>query len=417
MTAPRVAFFLGTLLAGGAERVVLHLSGEMARRGLAVDLLLARKVGPLLSQVSPDVRIVELGTRSQMLLLPTLLRLPASTRRSLLRVMAREKLPKVVRSLPLLIRYLERVRPEALLATLPDNVLVSLWAGRLARAGTRIVIREANTQSLNLEHPRHLFDRLFPAFASRWYPHAAAIVAVSNGVADDVAAFTGLPRERVTTIYNPVDIAQISASADAEIDEPWLKSGQPPVVVAVGRLDRQKDYPTLLRAFAVVRRRQRLRLIILGVGPDRDRLSALCGELGVAEDVKFTGLVANPFAYMRRASLFVLASLWEGFPNALLEALACGCPVVSTDCPSGPRELLADGTYGPLVPVGDPTALAEAMLASLDAPPPRRRLTDRAGEFALDSVGDAYLRLMLPQLAPANGLANSAEPLLRKSAT
>lgn len=400
MSQRRIAFFLSTLLTGGAERVILHVSGELARRGHPVDLLLVKKTGPLLAQVSPKVRIIELGTCSQTMVLPSLLRLPSQTRRQLLRVVVREKLPKVVRSLPLLVRYLQRVRPAALLATLPDNVLTALWAGWLAK-GQRIVIREANTQSLNLEHGRHLFDRLFPAFAKEWYPEADGIIAVSDGVAEDIMRMTGMAHDRIATIHNPVDGARIAALAAAEPEDPWFAPSEPPVVIAVGRLDPQKDYPTLLRAFALARGRHPMRLVILGEGPEREDLAALARQLGIADDLRMPGLVANPYAYVARARVFALTSRWEGFPNVLVEALACGCPPVSTDCRSGPREILTDPRLGRLVAVGDATATADAITATLETPPPRELLLERASTFALDRVADAYLNLLLTETAHA----------------
>jgi glycosyltransferase involved in cell wall biosynthesis len=402
MSGRRLAFFLSGLLAGGAERVMLHLCGELSRRRYNVDLVLVRKAGPLLADVPAGVRIIELGTRSRWLTLPTLMRLPGETRRLLRRAIVREPLPKVVRSLSRLVHYLEAEQPAALLATLPNNVLVALWAKWLARTDTTIVVREANTPSLNMSETNHLFEQLFPDLAKRWYPEAQAIIAVSNGVADDLAALTGYPRARIATIYNPVDLHRIAAGmhqppAAAVGCEAWFTPGTTPVILAVGRLSTQKDYPTLLRAFARIRRQRPARLVILGEGPERPALAALAADLAIADDFAMPGLTANPYAFMARASVLALSSQWEGFPNVLLEALACGCPVVSTDCRSGPRELLADGAFGPLVSVGDDVALAEAIVATLHQPPERSRLQARAGEFALGPVTDAYLRHLLPR--------------------
>lgn len=424
MSGRRLAFFLSGLLAGGAERVMLHLCGELSRRRYPVDLVLVRKAGPLLADVPPGVRIVELRTRSRLLTLPTLMRLPGETRRLLRRAIVREPLPKVVRSLSRLVHYLEAEQPAALLATLPNNVLVALWAKWLARTDTAIVVREANTPSLNMSETPHLFEQLFPDLAKRWYPEAQAIIAVSNGVADDLAALTGYPRARIATIYNPVDLDRIAAGthqppAAAVGCEGWFTPGTTPVILAVGRLSPQKDYPTLLRAFARIRRQRPARLVILGEGPERPALAALAADLAIADDFAMPGLTANPYAFMARAGVLALSSQWEGFPNVLLEALACGCPVVSTDCRSGPRELLADGAFGPLVPVGDDVALAEAIVATLHQPPERSRLQARAHEFALAPVTDAYLRHLLPGQevsrqtwvgTAVNGTTNPSQP-------
>jgi glycosyltransferase involved in cell wall biosynthesis len=202
-----------------------------------------------------------------------------------------------------------------------------------------------------------------------------------------------LPRERVEVVYNPVITPAMLAQARQQPDHPWFGAGQPPVILGVGRLTRQKDFPTLIRAFAEVRRRRPARLIILGEGEDRPELEALIGELGLADHVALPGFRDNAMAYLAGSALFVLSSAWEGLPTVLIEALAAGARVVSTDCPSGPREILQDGRLGVLVPVGDAPALARAMANALDGPastvPP-----DALTPFTLDAAVDNYLRLI-----------------------
>jgi glycosyltransferase involved in cell wall biosynthesis len=234
---------------------------------------------------------------------------------------------------------------------------------------------------------------LWPYLQRTFYPWASSVVAVSRGAADDLARTSGLPRDRVQVVYNPVITPTMIALAGQTPDHPWFAPGQPPVILGVGRLTRQKDFPTLLRAFAEVRRRRAARLIILGEGEDRSALEALARELGVAGDVALPGFRDNAMAYMARSALFVLSSAWEGLPTVLIEALAAGTRVVSTDCPSGPREILEDGRLGLLVPVGDPAALAEAMIDTLDqpaGPPPLASLTP----FTRDAAVDHYLHLV-----------------------
>ena len=187
-----------------------------------------------------------------------------------------------------------------------------------------------------------------------------------------------LPRERITTVYNGVDLRRLDELAASPVADPWFESDAPAVLMAVGRLAPQKDFRNLLKAFARVRSRRGVRLVILGEGPERARLESLAADLGIAADVKMPGAVPNPFAYMARASLFVLSSAWEGFGNVLVEALACGCPIVSTDCPRGPREILDGGAFGPLVPVGDDEALADGIIHALALPADRGRLRERA---------------------------------------
>src|SRR3954452_14198277 len=225
----------------------------------------------------------------------------------------------------------------------------------------------------------------------RAYGQGDAVVAVSDGVADALARVTGLPRGLIRTIHNPVVGPELEALSREPVAHPWLAPGQPPVVLSAARLTVQKDLPTLLRAFALLRARRAVRLLILGDLPTPERTEASIGELrdlayrlGVAADVELPGFVENPYAWMARASLFALSSAYEGFGNVLVEAMACGCPVVSTDCPSGPAEILDGGRYGPLVPVGDAEALAEAMARVLAAPPERAELVARADQFSVD---------------------------------
>jgi glycosyltransferase involved in cell wall biosynthesis len=217
-----------------------------------------------------------------------------------------------------------------------------------------------------LELARDLRARLGLQLISWFYPWADRITAVSEGVADDLAQAAGIPRERIQVIYNPVVTPEFKAKTEAPLDHPWFAPGEPPVVVGAGRLTIQKDFPALIRAFARVRQARPARLLILGEGEERSALEAVVRQLGVERDVSLPGFVSNPYPYMRRAALFVLSSRWEGLPGVLIEAMYCGARLVATDCPSGPREILADGRYGQLVPVGDVAALADAVRAGLD---------------------------------------------------
>jgi glycosyltransferase involved in cell wall biosynthesis len=223
------------------------------------------------------------------------------------------------------------------------------------------------------------------------YPRADTVIAVSDGIAEAIIELTGLPRAQITTIYNPVVDATLLDKASEPIDHPWFTPGEPPVVLSVGRFRMQKDFPTLIRAFALVRSARPARLMILGDGTRRRALEALVDNLGLRSDVALPGYAENPLPWMRRAAVFVLSSTWEGLPGVLIEALAAGCPVVSTDCPSGPAEILDRGAYGPLVPSRDPQALAQAILAVLENPPDRDRLRQRAALFSVDVAVAKYL--------------------------
>jgi len=376
-SARRIAVFIFGLSGGGAQRRTVTLANAFAARGHRVDLVLAKPGGPLAPEVDEAVRVVALrewGAPSASAHLPRRVGLVLGARA--------------------LARYLAEARPDVLLSAASHVHLPVLLAHQLAGAPCRMVLRVSNHLS------RQGTRMLTPGLARRFYPRADAFIAVSQSVADDLVGAVGLPAADVTTIYNPVVTPELLARAEEPLAHPWLAPGEPPVVLGVGRVVKQKDFPTLVRAFARLRRERPVRLLLLGETKKarrRRRLEQLIRELGVADDVRLEGFVDNPLPYMRRAAVFALSSAWEGLPGALIEAMACGTPVVSTDCPGGSAEILADGKLGPLVPVGDDAALAGAIAGLLDRPTERGLLEARAREFALDVAVDHYLEVLLPE--------------------
>jgi len=360
----RLAIFAPDLVVGGAERSILKLAGGFLERGFPVDLVLADVHGPLLAEAPESARLVDLRAR------------------------------RVLTSLPALVRYLKREKPDAMLTILHAN-MVALWARRLAGVPTRIVVSERNTLSVeSREYRSDLRMRFMPSLVRRYYPWADGIVAVSKGVADDLVRVAGLPAERVRVIYNPIVTPAMQAKACEPLDDAWFAPAEPPVILAVGRLSAQKDFAALIQAFARVRQSALAHLLILGDGEDRSRLEALVRRLGLQNEVRMPGFVANPYPYMCGADLFVLSSRWEGLPGVLIEALYCGTPLVATDCPSGPREILADGKYGTLVPVGNQDAMVQAILDSLNGngkPTP----PESWQPFTLEEAVSQYLDVML----------------------
>ncbi len=365
MTRPKkIAIFLHDLRGGGAERMMMNLAGGIAKRGIAIDLVLANAEGPYLDMLPPDIRVVDLA----------------------LRKVAFSPLPFA--------GYLRKERPTAVLSALL-HVNVAAILGRMLAGRTRLVISERNTVSADQTNISSYSIRLARLLAKSLYRRADAIVAVSHGVARDLSAFTGIPVERIDVVNNPVVTQQLLEQSAQAVSHPWLQEKETPVILAVGRLSAQKDFATLLEAFALVRRARPVRLIVLGEGEERIALSALAEKLGIAADVDLPGFAQNPYAYMSAADLFVLSSRWEGSPNVLVEAMACGTAVVSTNCPSGPEEILAGGTYGPLVPIGDADRLAEAMVAALDNPTPSQLLQDRASDYSVERSTKGYLDVLL----------------------
>ena len=396
-----LAFFIPSLAGGGVARMVLTLAGAYAARGHRVDLVLCRAEGSFVESLPPGVKLVELEAEAEWRARLRILAADIGGFAALLRpVLLPLRGAPVLPYLDGLTRYLRDTRPTALFSAKTHANLLALWARRLAAVSTRIVISERTNLSRDIGGPKGRKWRwgFVPPAVHRVYPWADAITAVSNGVADDLAACADLPRDSITTVYNPVVGRELLEQAEAPLEHPWFAPGEPPVLLGVGRLAPQKDFPTLIRAFARVRAERPARLMILGDGKTPDRraeLLALANQLGVAEDMALPGFQANPFAYMARASLFVLSSAWEGLPGVLVQALACGCPVVSTDCPSGPAEILELGKYGRLVAVGDEVALADAIGLTLDKPPERDKLRIRGADFSVDLSVDRHLEVLL----------------------
>ena len=359
-TRKHIAIFVPSMRGGGAERVMLTLANKFAERGHRVDLVLAKAEGPYLPDMSDKVRLVDLNV------------------------------PRVLRSLWPLMRYLRRERPDAMLSALNYANVIAILAWKLARVPTRLVVSEHTAVSRPLKGrtisiTRHLMKRL--------YPIADKVVCVSGEIEKNMQRLIGVPPDKTVTIYNPVDIVKIEKIMQEPVSHPWVLSRTAPVILAAGRLTEAKDYPTLLRAFKHLRDRRTARLIILGQGEEESRLKALSEELGISGDVDFAGFHDNPFAWMARCDVYVMSSAWEGFGNVLVEAMCTGVAVVSTDCNSGPREILEGGRWGRLVPVGDADALAQAMADALNdpAPPDVRK---RAGMFRSEKAVERYFELL-----------------------
>ncbi|MBE9166063.1 glycosyltransferase [Pleurocapsales cyanobacterium LEGE 06147] len=357
-----IALFFCSLGGGGAERVMLNLASGFIQRGIKVDLVLGKAWGPHLQKVPSGVRLVDL------------------------------KVSGVLATVFALASYLRREQPYVLISAMHYANEIALWAKCIAKVPTRIVVTEHNILFHSLQHMTPTRKYLIPLFIKYFYPKADRIVTVSQKAAEELAQFTGLPVERIQSIYNPVINSELLEKARAPLEHPWFLPQEPPVILGVGKLEAQKDFPTLILAFAWVRKVRAARLAILGWGPDQPKLQALIQELGLEEDVALLGYVDNPYAYMARAAVFVLSSAWEGLPTVLIEAMAVGTPVVSTDCSSGPAEILDNGKYGWLTPVGDSTALAKAILAAIDS---KHKEVDSSwlDQFSLETATKQYLDL------------------------
>jgi len=365
MNKIKISFFLPSLRGGGAERVFVNLANEFARRNFDVDLVLAQKEGPYLKEVSEVVKIVDLRAK------------------------------RVLYSLLPLVKYLKKEKPKVLLSSLDHANIIAIMAKLISRINTRVIVRVANTLSFSLQGTK---------FSKRWlrlygvkifYRWADEIIAVSKGVAGDLVKTAKILKAKIKVIYNPISIEKIYKKQKEKCEHPWLSRKKAIVIIGIGKLHKQKDFPTLIKAFSEVCKKRAAKLIILGEGKERKKLEKLIRELGLESDIDMPGFVENPYCYIAKADLFVLSSRWEGFPNVLLEAMALGVPVVSTNCQSGPVEILENGKYGKLVPIGDFKDLAEAMEETIKNPLDSEILKKRAMDFELKKIADEYLRVIV----------------------
>jgi len=371
---PLLSFFIPSLTAGGAEQVTVTIVNGLVDRGYDVELLLSRVEGDLLARLDDRVTVVDLPP----------------DRTSVLGVVAH---------LPALAAYLRRREPDALFTHLAHVSVVSLAVDRVLGGDTAVV--PTHHKAFDAAPDPTAKDRIVRRLVPRSYPAAEQVIAVSGGVADSLAERTTLDRDDISVLYNPVDVAAVRARAAEPVDHDWIEDDDTEVVLFVGRIEPQKDLETWLRAFASVRdRRPGVRAVIAGEGSQREALSAVAADLGLSDVVSMPGYVENPYRYMKQADVFLLSSRYEGLPTVLIEALACGCPVVATDCPSGPREILEDGALGRLVPVGDASGLADAVVDSLDASADPDRLRARADEFSPAAVLDEYERFIREHVRP-----------------
>lgn len=361
----RIAFFLPSLGGGGAERVTVTLANAIATEGFKVDIVLAEAVGSFISDVDPGIRIIDL------------------------------KAGRVSRSVFGLARYLRQERPDAMISAMNHANVVAVMARLLSRNGVRLILVEHSTPTIEAANNRSLRSKIVYALMHWLYPQADAIVAVSNGVADSLATFARIDRKSITTIYNPFDIEAIRKRASEPIEHPWFAEGEPPVILGIGRLTEAKDFSTLISAFALLRKSTAARLMILGEGQDRTKLENLIIELGLSKDeVSLPGFVDNPYTYIGHCGAFVLSSKWEGLPSVLIEAIICGAPVISTDCPSGPKEILIGGKLGRLVEVGDVNELSFNMASLIDEGNYDISF-DQMEVYSLKNVLNKYLEIIL----------------------
>ncbi len=365
-----IAFLLPDLEWSGLGRVAVNLAKEISSRGISVDLVVGSATGVFLKEIPPQIRIVDFERQIQ------------------------PRLQSALKILLPLRRYLQIEKPTALVCNLYTCNVVTLMAKMLVRSKVKLVLVEQIILYEKQEKKQQKLQERFLPILMRWlYPSADKVVACSQGLARDLEIYLGFNHGKIDVIYNPVIDEKLAEKANLFVEHPWFNKGEIPVVLGAGRLVRQKDFATLIRAFALVKKEQKVRLVILGEGQLKNQLLTLVGQLNLENDVVILDFVENPYAYMAKSAVFVLSSGWEGFGNVVAEALAAGAPVVSTNCPSGPAEILDNGKYGELVAVGNSQGMAEAILRVLSG---KVRSVDSAWleQFTLKYSAQKYLELI-----------------------
>ncbi|WP_237152325.1 glycosyltransferase [Oryzibacter oryziterrae] len=371
MTKPKIAFYFPNFSGGGVERMRINLAKEMAKRDIDVTLLVSSATGDLASLIPSNITVRDLGAKRTLLALP--------------------KLRKIFKS----------NEYDLVISSLGPNNLIAVLARLATGSKTRLVVCQHNSMSAEAKHVHGWQYRVQPLASRLLLPLSDIVLGVSKGVADDLAEFCNIKASQLRVIYNPVITDDFERLVGASFDDTWVKDRTGPLVISVGRLVPQKDFATLITAFAtVVQNRPDARLLILGVGPLEAELREQAASLGIGDSVKLGGFISNPLPLIVAADVMVMSSKHEGFGNVLVEGLGCGTPIVSTDCPWGPAEILDNGRYGKLVPVGDAVAMSDAIIKVLDGDRPSREvLIARGSEFTSSKIVDQYLQLAR-ELAP-----------------
>jgi glycosyltransferase involved in cell wall biosynthesis len=366
---PRVAFLLHNIDSGGVERVAINLLKELVKYPISIDLVLFEKKGNFLNETPPEVRIVDLSGASS------------------------GRLRKIFP----LVKYFRQEKPSVLVSKLVQFNVIAIVAKFLSLIPLHVLLVEhLSFDSLENEikdDPKEKIG-LLNQLRKIFYPKANVVAAVSQGLAQALERDLSMKAGTFKVLYNPVIDENLVTKSQLPVEHPWFESGQPPVFLAAGRLAPQKDFLTLIKAFAIFRQKYTARLVILGEGTERQTLEAEISRLNLEADVSLLGFTNNPYAYMSKASVFILSSRFEALPTVLIEALACGCQVIATDCPYGPNEILVNGKYGKLVNIGNTHELADAMAETINSPIDSQLLKLRAYDFNTKNAVVEYLKAM-----------------------
>lgn len=360
----KIALYIPSMNGGGAERVMLTLANALAQKDMmSIDLVLNRAEGIYLKDVSEKVNIVNLNTS------------------------------RVIKSLLPLSRYIREERPEAIISAMNYVNIITILSKILSGIDTRVIVTEHDNFSISSSNKNMAYSLIFKKLMSWTYRKASSVVAVSDGVADDLAKNIKLDRNKIFTIYNPVVTEKLQRQKNEKIDHPLIRNNCS-YIIGVGRLEPQKNFSLLINAFAKIHKELDLYLVILGQGRLDQQLKELINRLDLDDKVIMAGFSDNPYAWIKNSKCFVLSSEHEGLPTVLIESMACGTPVVSTDCPSGPNEILEDGKWGALVPVGNVELLSKAIVKVISKPNDID-VKERASFFSVENSVNKYLELLI----------------------
>lgn len=359
-----IALFGGDLSGGGAQRVIVNLAREFCDMGHRVDVVLAQATGVYLPLLPEGVNLVDLGAK------------------------------RVSLAVFPLIKYLRYRRPEILISHQNHVNAVAIPACRFSGVNvTKVAVEHGPLSRMRKDAPP-VRGLLVFWLLKRVLSWADLVIAVSRGMADELSQMPSLKHTRIRAIYNPIITTELIAGLERPIDHPWLSPGSPPVIMSAGRFASPKDFPTLLRAFKKLLMERDARLILLGDGENRPSMESLAEQLKIREKIYMPGFISDPYPWMAKASVFVLSSISEGLPTVLIESMACGTRVVSTDCDFGPREVLEGGRYGKLVPVGDAQAMCRAINDVLDDPIDPEILRTASMKYSSRRVAEEYIRVI-----------------------
>lgn len=370
MAEQSVAIFMPSLAGGGAEKMMINIARSLTEQNYEVDLVVSKAEGEWLSALDNHIRLIDLDAPD----------LPGYA---------------TMGSLLPLVRYLRTKRPDSFLSVLNYANVVAILAHKISRVESQLVVSERNHLS-SFSQNKSAKEKVIPDLVRFTYPAADSIIAISEGLAMDLSETANIPRSEIEVIYNPAFTPDIPRKAKEDVDHHWI-NGDDSVVLAVGSLTPQKDFQTLIKAFAEVRKEKSAKLIILGKGKQKQKIVETAKNFNIRNHVDLPGFTSNPYSYMSKADVFALSSRWEGFGNVIVESMACGTPVVSTNCPSGPSEILDNGTYGILTPVGDASLLGEGIIKMLNNPVEKRILENRARNFSIDKISKAYQRVLFDE--------------------